>query len=153
LFHYSQVAELNAEVEKANANAAEAGAAVVEANERIERIAATASGAAEIRDVSAPLAAPESRYADGVYSGTTQGYGGPVTTEITIQNGVVVGIEITSADGEDAAYYNMCLGVLDEILVAQSADVDTVSGATYTSKGIIGGAREALSKAERKQPG
>jgi uncharacterized protein with FMN-binding domain len=87
-------------------------------------------------------------YQDGVYDGTAQGYGGPVTTQLTIQGGNLVGIEVTQSDGEDAPYYNMCLGILDEIASEQSADdVDTVLGATRTSKGIIGGAQKAFAQA------
>ncbi|MDR0518640.1 MAG: FMN-binding protein [Clostridiales Family XIII bacterium] len=161
LFYYNQMMTLNAELAEAN-KAVEQMSAAMSAGGAVspESNVAVASGLSEsdaqpldgteaTGGATATLE-PEPRYADGTYSGTAQGYGGPVTTELTIKDGYIVGIEITSADGEDAAYYNMCMGILDEIASTQGADVDTVSGATYTSKGIIGGAKEALAKAEKK---
>jgi uncharacterized protein with FMN-binding domain len=147
LFYYNQIMTLNGEIEMANAQIEKANTQIEKANIQIEKMAA--AQAMNITDAPVPLAAPEGKYNDGTYRGTAQGYGGPVTTQITVEGGDVVGIEITSADREDAAYYNMCLGILDEILEEQGADVDTVSGATLTSLGIIDSAREALSQAEK----
>lgn len=132
LFYYNKMMELNGELSAANKTLAQ-----------MENQAAAAAA-----DPTSSAEA-QGQYKDGTYSGTAQGYGGPVTTQITIENGYITGIEITSAEGEDAAYYNMCLGILDEIAASQSADVDTVSGATYTSDGIIGGAKEALNEASK----
>ncbi|MDR0596345.1 MAG: FMN-binding protein [Clostridiales Family XIII bacterium] len=163
LFYYNQMMALNAELAEANeaveqmsAAAMSAGGAVSSGGAVLADAQAAGGGSAQSDDAQAEAggaaASPEqeSRYKDGTYSGTAQGYGGPVTTELTIKDGYIVGIEITSADGEDAAYYNMCMGILDEIASTQGTDVDTVSGATYTSKGIIGGAKKALAKAEKK---
>jgi uncharacterized protein with FMN-binding domain len=137
LFYYNQMVTLGEELLEANAT-------IDKMSVTMEQAAAAAasdgSGAPE------PL---QGTYTDGTYRGTAKGYGGPVTTELIIEHGFIVGIEITSSDGEDAAYYNMCLGILDEIAEKQSADVDTVSGATLTAKGIIGGVAEALAQAEK----
>jgi len=143
LFYYNQVTTLNAEIAKANTQMEKMAAEAAAQTARIAEAAVPAAAGAG----AVPVAEPEGKYKDGTYSGTAQGYGGPVTTQITVEGGDIVGIEITSADHEDAAWYNMCLGILDDILEAQGADVDTVSGATLTSKGIIGSAKEALSQA------
>jgi uncharacterized protein with FMN-binding domain len=132
LFYYNQMVALGDEL--------------LEANATIDKMSVTLEQAAS--DGNSPAEPPRGKYKDGIYRGTAKGYGGPVTTELTIEQGFIVGIEITSSDGEDAAYYNMCLGILDEIGEKQSADIDTVSGATLTAKGIIGGAAEALAQAE-----
>ncbi|MDR1042342.1 MAG: FMN-binding protein [Clostridiales Family XIII bacterium] len=144
IFYYNQMVKLNEELLEANA-------AIEEMSVTLEQVtAAAAAAAAATSEVeAAPVDAPQGKYKDGVYSGTAKGYGGPVTTEVTIESGFIVGIQITSSDGEDAAYYNMCLGILDDIAKEQSADVDTVLGATLTAKGIIGGAAEALAQAEK----
>jgi uncharacterized protein with FMN-binding domain len=144
LFYYNQMMKLNEELLEANDTIQEMALMVEEAS-------AAVAAAKTITDGAVALAAePQGKYKDGVYSGTAEGYGGPVTTELTIENGFIVGIEITESDGEDAAYYNMCLGILDEIVKEQSADVDTVTGATVTSDGIIGGAEKALSDAVKE---
>jgi uncharacterized protein with FMN-binding domain len=145
LFYYNHDAMMKAEIARANSEIERANARIGEMTTAMTVAAEAATGGA------ATLATgPQGKYKDGVYSGTAEGYGGPVTTELTIENGFIVGIEITAADGEDAAYYNMCLGILDEVVETQGADVDTVSGATFTSKGIIGGVAKALAGAVKE---
>ena len=55
---------------------------------------------------------------------------------------------MTSAPGEDSAYLAQGEGVIRAIICAQSTDVDTVSGATFSSTGIINAVVDALGKAE-----
>jgi uncharacterized protein with FMN-binding domain len=54
---------------------------------------------------------------------------------------------VLSADGEDPAYYAQAESVLEEMLRQQSTEVDTVSGATYSSQGLIAATAQALEKA------
>ena len=56
--------------------------------------------------------------------------------------------DLLSAPGEDSAYLSQAESVIDSILSAQSTDVDTVSGATFSSTGILNAVDEALGKAE-----
>lgn len=53
-------------------------------------------------------------------------------------------IDIVSAPGETDSFFQRAKGVIDEMLTAQSTDVDVVSGATYSSNGIIGAVKNAL---------
>ena len=55
---------------------------------------------------------------------------------------------MTGAPGEDSAYLSQAEGVISSIISAQSTDVDTVSGATFSSTGIINAVVDALGKAE-----
>ena len=86
-------------------------------------------------------------YKDGTYEGTGLGFGGEITVSVTVADGRVTDIAVLSADGEDPAYYDQALAVLDEIVSAQSTEVDTVSGATFSSTGLIDAAADALGKA------
>lgn len=86
-------------------------------------------------------------YKDGTYEGTGIGFGGEISVSVTVADGKVTDITVLSADGEDPAYYNQALAVLDKIVSAQSAEVDTVSGATFSSTGLIDAAADALGKA------
>lgn len=88
-----------------------------------------------------------SGYKDGTYEGTGIGFGGEITVSVTVADGRVTDITVLSADGEDPAYYNQALAVLDKIVSTQSAEVDTVSGATFSSTGLIDAAADALGKA------
>lgn len=68
---------------------------------------------------------------------------------VTVENGTISEIEITSADGEDKAYLSMAEDIIPKIIEAQSVDVDTVSGATFSSTGIRDAVSEALKQAEQ----
>ena len=92
--------------------------------------------------------AAESGYRDGTYEGSAFGFGDEITVSVTIADGKLTDISVLSADGEDKPYYTQSLPVLDKILSAQSTDgIDTVSGATLTSEGLIGAVADALGKA------
>lgn len=81
--------------------------------------------------------------ADGVYKGSATGYRGSVTVAVTILDKKIVSIDILSAS-DDEAFFNKAKGVIDRIISSQSLDVDVVSGATYSSNGIIGAVKNAL---------
>lgn len=86
-------------------------------------------------------------YWDGTYQGEADGFGGTVAVEVTIENGKITGIEVTSAENEDGAYLSMAKDIIPKIIAAQSADVDAISGATFSSTGIKNASQEALEKA------
>ena len=88
-------------------------------------------------------------YPDGRWEGRAKGFGGMITVLVTVENGTISEIEITSADGEDKAYLSMAEDIIPKIIEAQSADVDTVSGATFSSTGIRDAVSEALKQAEQ----
>lgn len=81
--------------------------------------------------------------ADGVYKGSATGFRGSVTVAVTILDKKIVSIDILSAS-DDEAFFNRAKGVIDRIISSQSLDVDVVSGATYSSNGIIGAVKNAL---------
>lgn len=90
----------------------------------------------------------ESGYRDGTYEGSAFGFGDLITVSVTISNGKMTDIVVLDASGEDKPYYNQSLPTLDKMLSAQSTEVDTVSGATLTSAGMIDAVADALGKAE-----
>ena len=90
----------------------------------------------------------ENVYKDGTYTGSAQGFGGTITVEVTLAGDEITNIQVTSAPGEDSAYLSQGEGVISSIISAQSTDVDTVSGATFSSTGIINAVVDALGKAE-----
>lgn len=81
--------------------------------------------------------------ADGVYKGSATGFSGPVTVAVTIMDKKIISIDILSST-DDEAFFNRAKGVIDRIIATQSFDVDVVSGATYSSNGIIGAVKNAL---------
>lgn len=91
----------------------------------------------------------DSIYADGEWEGEGQGFGGPVSLKVTVDEGKLTDIEILSAEKEDPVYLSMAEAVLPAMLEAQSAQVDTISGATFSSQGLKAAASQALEKAEK----
>ena len=103
---------------------------------------------AEETDTEEESDASENVYKDGIYTGSAQGFGGAITVQVTLANDEITDIQVTSAPGEDSAYLSQGEGVISSIISAQSTDVDTVSGATFSSTGIINAVVDALGKAE-----
>lgn len=75
---------------------------------------------------------------------------GTVQVQVTIQSGVITDVQAQLPSGgghtgEVSAYAGPQLR--SEVLAAQSAQIDTISGATYTSQGYIQSLQSALSQA------
>lgn len=90
----------------------------------------------------------ENYYKNGTYTGEAQGFGGLIQIQLTLEEDTMKDIRIVSASGEDSAYLSQAQAVISSILAAQSTEVDTVSGATFSSTGIINAVADALGKAE-----
>ncbi|MFR7620887.1 MAG: FMN-binding protein [Blautia sp.] len=67
---------------------------------------------------------------------------------VVLKDKTIQSISIVSAPGEDASFLNRAKGVIDRIIAAQSVEVDTVSGATFSSKGILAAVKNALTGQE-----
>lgn len=87
-----------------------------------------------------------SAYADGTYYGTGTGFSGALTVEVVISGGKISSIQIIDTSDGDS-YIQSASGLISNIIATQSTNVDTVSGATYSSVGIIEAVRNALSQA------
>lgn len=80
---------------------------------------------------------------DGVYKGTGTGYAGDITVSVQIKDKQIVSIDILSSS-DDEAFFSRAKAVVDKIIEGQTLDVDTVSGATFSSRGIISAVKNAL---------
>lgn len=85
---------------------------------------------------------------DGTYTGSGKGFGGTISVKVTVKNGKISAIDVTSASGETASYFSKAKGIIPKMISGQTTNVDVASGATYSSNGIITAVRNALSKAE-----
>lgn len=90
---------------------------------------------------------PAGGYKDGTYQGSGTGFGGTITVQVTISGGKIAAIDILSASGETGSYFASAKGVISKMISGQTPNVDAVSGATYSSNGIIRAVQNALSKA------
>lgn len=115
---------------------------------------AAADAAVQQQITEAERAANRGSFAtDGVFTGSAQGYGGPVNMQVSIKNGYIDDVQVVSAPNEDAPYLSQAVKLLDDIKNEQTVNVDTVSGCTYSSVGILNGTKEALEKSNAGQAG
>ena len=88
------------------------------------------------------------QYDDGTYAGTSSGYSSGLKVEVTISNGQISDVQVVSHNETPGFCERAIETVPSEIVSLQSTNVDTVSGATYTSVGIINAVNNALSNAQ-----
>lgn len=88
------------------------------------------------------------KWKDGIYTGSGKGFGGTISVKVTVKDGKISAIDVTSASGETASYFSKAKGIIPKMISGQTTNVDAASGATYSSNGIITAVRNALSKAE-----
>lgn len=121
---------------------------VLEARAKDEQITELNGRLAEAQEaVASEENSSAGNYLDGTYTGEAEGFGGTVSVEVTVSDGSITGVDIVSADGEDGAYLTMAEGIIPAIIEAQTSEVDTISGATFSSGGIRDAAAQALEKA------
>lgn len=86
-------------------------------------------------------------YKDGTYYGSGTGFGGKLTVEVVIQDGKIVSVTLVENEGDDHPYIDNASALLQSIVATQSTNIDAVSGATYSSAGLIEAVRNALAQA------
>ena len=109
-----------------------------------EGAAVAEQGSSEVTEP-APEAA-KTKYRDGTYSGSGDGYVGRTTVSVTIQGDRITSIVVTSYE-DDEDFFADAKGVIGSMLSSQSADVSAVSGATGSSYGIMRAVKAALASA------
>ena len=84
----------------------------------------------------------------GTYEGWAEGFAGDVKVTVTVDANAITAIEIVGAD-ETPAIGGAAMTALQEAYIGKASadDVDSVSGATYTSKGVKEAVAKALAKA------
>ena len=84
--------------------------------------------------------------ADGVYQGSAQGYKGTITVEVTVEQGAVTAVEVLE-QSDTPNFYAYAATIPDTVVETQSLQVDAVTGATYSSAGLLNAIEDALSGA------
>lgn len=97
-------------------------------------------------DINASLVFSGAQLKDGVYEGSAEGYKDTIKVSVTVEGGAVTDIEILE-ENDTPEFFERARGIIDDILSAQSLNVDAVSGATYSSVGILNAVNSALESA------
>lgn len=90
----------------------------------------------------------EGGYKDGVYEGTGTGNNGDIKVEVTVEGGNITSVVLKEHGETEGIYEAAEKNVTADIIKKQTAEVDAVSGATNTSKGIMDAVADALSTAK-----
>lgn len=109
------------------------GETVVLANDSVDKIASNFKGVT---------------FKDGVYEGEATGFRAGLKVSVTVSGNKITDIKIVSHNEVNSRFFQKPMDTIPkEIIDSQSLDVDTISGATRTSVGIINAVNNALSKA------
>lgn len=87
-------------------------------------------------------------YQDGSYAGKAKGFHGDIEVMVTIKDGKITTIDIESMDETPGLGDVAVEGIIENVISKQSTDVDTISGATNSSKGTINAIKAALEEAK-----
>ncbi len=85
-------------------------------------------------------------YSDGVFKGSGEGFRGDIDVTVTVENGIISDITVDSYKDDKEFFQKAKSGVISAIIKSQSTDVDAVSGATFSSNGIIEAVKNALNE-------
>lgn len=83
---------------------------------------------------------------DAVYQGDGVGYKGKIYVDVSFSGDRITAIEIVDTVDDYNWVSDVKRYLLPKIISEQSADIDVVSGATYTSKGVLAAVADALTK-------
>ena len=93
-------------------------------------------------------------FQNGIYTGTGEGYRGKVTVTVKVADGKITELVLDDY-ADDKSYMERAKNrIFQEMISRQNTDVDAVSGATYSSNGLIEAVNKALGndEGEGKKP-
>ena len=126
------------------AEAAEEVVKVTPSEAPLKQVAATTTQDAVVETL---VSEPEAKaYKDGTYYGSAEGFAGTMTVQVVIEDGKIKDIVLTETK-DDQSYVQRASSLLSLMVEKQSTQVDAVSGATYSSVGLINAVRNALGQA------
>ena len=90
------------------------------------------------------------KYLDGKYTASAKGFNGDVKVIVTIKDGVIEALKQENTDTEQ--FFERAWSVLEKQIIGTDSvdDIDTVSGATYSSNGILNAVKKALKETDTK---
>lgn len=109
---------------------------------------ATGSSSGENQATQEEPAAQNISYNPGTYEGEGRGFEGAITTEVTLSEANIENIKVLNHNDTPEIGGKAMEDIIKNIIDKQRLDVDSVSGATYSSDGIITAVTTALQAAE-----
>ncbi|MDO5522371.1 MAG: FMN-binding protein, partial [bacterium] len=90
----------------------------------------------------------QGNFKDGTYEGTGKGNNGEIKVKVTVEGGNLVNVDVLEQAETTGIYDSALEKVVPAMIKTQSTEVDTVSGATNSSKGLMAAVTEALAQAK-----
>ena len=81
---------------------------------------------------------------DGTFIGNAEGFRGNIEVEVLVKDGKITEINIINSSDDKAFLNKASEGIIQKIIDEQNTDIDVISGATYSSNGIINAVKDAL---------
>lgn len=136
------------------AAAAAIGGTVVVGNLLSFPVSETVSGRQATEKTERAEITEKGNYKDGIYTGTGEGFRGKTQVQVTVEDGYITDIAVLSFQDDREFFQKAQSAVIGDILAEQTSDVDAVSGATFSSNGIMEAVADALgsSLGESSQP-
>ncbi|HHW91702.1 MAG TPA: RnfABCDGE type electron transport complex subunit G [Firmicutes bacterium] len=85
---------------------------------------------------------------DGTYTGSGMGFSGPLEVEVTVAGGKITEIKVLSHSDSPGVSDAAIAKIPERIIEEQQVEVDVVTGASFTSRGIIEAVGDALAGAQ-----
>lgn len=105
---------------------------------------ATMSSLGTINAVEAALAQAPPVYPDGTHEGVGEGYNGEIKVNVTVANGAIKSIEVVEISDTPGLGDAAANTIAERIVETQSTEVDVVTNATASSRGMMQAVRDAL---------
>jgi NosR/NirI family nitrous oxide reductase transcriptional regulator len=86
---------------------------------------------------------------DGTYNGTAQGFKAPLEVAVSLQDGKIIAVEVLEHDDSPGISDSALEQIPERIIAEQGWEVDVVSGATFTSRGLMAAVEDALTGAAK----
>lgn len=134
----------NVQVNPAPAVAFIASVAAISSLLYIGNIASASASNNEYSDTTTVTQTASGQYTDGTYSGSAQGFRGDTTVSATVENGYITDITAISYEDDEEYFSRAANSVIASIIESQDVNVDAVSGATFSSNGIMEAVANAI---------
>lgn len=91
----------------------------------------------------------KSAFKDGEYKSTTKGHNGDLTVTVQVTDGKIKDIQVGDHKETDGIFDGVKDNLIPEIIKKQSTEgIDTITGATVSSKAVLTAVNDALSQAK-----
>ncbi len=91
----------------------------------------------------------QGNFTDGTYTGTGKGNNGDIKVEVTVKDGNITKVNVVEQHETEGLYDSALAKVVPAMIQKQTTEVDVVTGATNSSKGLMAAVADAVKGATK----